>query len=182
MKLGKRLVGIFCLVALCISMLTVPASAKKKCDALEGNGSATTKFTVSTNSNKNLVLRLKQSKGTADYSTILSENLTFIDDPKSAKMYGGYNVTVYDSMGNIYKSETWKCSKTYDVPLGKNGTYTVEITPWAMNEVFCEYIRKWAPNFLRYNNECVDYDGTWTTPPAWSVKKEKGITDFAYAA
>ena len=172
MKSAKQLMKAMFLVAVFASLLTISASAKKVCDNLTGTGSASTTFTVTTGS-KTPTLKLKQKSGTADYTTVINGT----DNPKSAKMFGGFTIVVQSTEGETYKNTIlWNCTKNVNIPLKKNGTFKIEVTPWAMNEVFCTYIDKHEANALRYAGECTYYEGTWTTAPVWSVKTEKGIT------
>ena len=174
------------MLALVVSILTVGASAK---DDVKGTASETTKFTVVTGSRwGNNYVKLKQTKGTAPYKTLATLILEGEDGTKDAKLYGKYSINVYNSNGekiNDY-SCTWDVSgwndgSTKKIELGDNSTYTIEIVPWSVEDVFCAYVEHsllhW--NGLRYSNECNSYDGTWTSAPEWSVNSKAGIKSIS---
>ena len=185
MKTAKKIASLFFALALFVSALTVSASAKD--DKIDGNAGETVKFTVKTGSRywgSNYV-KLKQTKGTAPYRTLATIITEGEDFTKEAKLYGKYSINVYkgsNTDGEKVKSYVWNCTETKKIELGDNSTYTIEVVPYSVEDVFCAYVEKGILhlNATRYLAECLHYDGDWTSAPSWSVKSDKGISAYFY--
>ena len=189
MKTAKKIASLFFALALFVSMLTVSASAKD--DEIKGNASETYKFTVKTGSRwgSNYV-KLKQTQGKAPYKTFATILFEGDDATKDANLYGKYSVNVYDSNGEKLKdySCVWGVKGVNDgatkkIKLGDNSTYTIEVVPWSVEDVFCAYIEEglFHLNALRYTTECANYNGSWSVTPEWTISAKAGVKSVSKA-